>query len=137
MVLDTLRSVNSVLPSRFLGTGKKVLWGTTRTSTRSDRSDMCGATARGRVASDMSDEDAAAAECVGDAWCVVTYGGSRRDALLNYAVLALQLAVNLKFFLASRNSKAAAAVHFAILLLVIAYQIGLCVLIGCSGVRDG
>ena len=86
----------------------------------------------------MSDEDAAAAaECVGDAWCVVTYGGSSRDALLNYAVLALQLAVNLKFFLASRNTKAAAAVHFAILLLVIAYQIGLCVLIGCSGVRDG
>ena len=85
----------------------------------------------------MSDEYAAAAECVGDAWCVVTYGGSSRDALLNYAVLALQLAVNLKFFLASRNTKAAAAMHFAILLLVIAYQIGLCVLIGCSGVRDG
>ena len=89
----------------------------------------------------MSDEDAAAAKCVGDAWCVVTYGGSNRDALLNYAVLALQFAVNLKFFLASRkrewNSKAAAAVHFAILLLVIAYQIGLCVLIGCSGVREG
>ena len=42
MVLDTLRSVNSVLPSRFLGTGKKVLWGTTRTSTRSDRSNICG-----------------------------------------------------------------------------------------------
>ena len=37
-----------------------------------------------------------------------------------------------------QKSKAAAAVvHVAVLLLVIAYQIGLCVLIGCSGVRDG
>ena len=86
---------------------------------------------------DMSDEDEAS-KCVGDAWCVVTYGGSKEDAVINYATLAVQLAVNLKFFLASQGglTRSSAAVHGAVLFLVTFYQIGLCVMIGCSGVRD-
>ena len=30
------------------------------------------------------------AECVGDTWCVLSYGGSAGDAAINYAVLAGQ-----------------------------------------------
>ena len=88
----------------------------------------------------MSEEDEAGGECVGDAWCVLTYGGSEKDAVINYATLAVQLAVNLKFFLACQGlrgwTRGSAAVHVAVLFLVTLYQIGLCVLIGCSGIRD-
>ena len=88
---------------------------------------------------DMSDEVEAGGECVGDAWCVLTYGGSKEDAVINYATLAVQLAVNLRFFLACQGqrglSRGSAAVHVAVLFLVTLYQIGLCVLIGCSGIR--
>ena len=87
---------------------------------------------------DMSDEES---KCVGDAWCVLTYGGSKEDAVINCVTLFVQLAVNLKFFLVSkkegRSRSSAAAVNGAVLLLVTTYQIGLCFLIGCSGVRNG
>ena len=48
---------------------------------------------------DVGSDDEEAGKCVGNAWCVITYGGSEWDAVINYVTLALQGGNSIDIFL--------------------------------------
>lgn len=68
--------------------------------------------------------------------CILTYGGSKRDIVLNYALVAINLYICIKALVIHSNSVLDKFYGNATLALgfVIAFQIILCLILGCSGI---
>ena len=64
--------------------------------------------------------------CAGDLYCVLTYNGSRSDVAINYALL---FATGTLFIFGGPPKR-----RGAMLLFFAAFQLGLCYVIGCTGV---
>lgn len=82
-------------------------------------------------------------ECTpGASWttlkCILTYDGSALDIGLNYSLLAISIGAGIYLLLSSTNSRRtvlAAAIWQGIALIALfAFQLGLCMLVGCAGV---
>ena len=68
-------------------------------------------------------------------WFVLTYGGDRSAVVINYSMLAVNLAYN-GMLVTRRDSPGVQRCgwRMAALLLVVAFPVGLCVLVGCAGI---
>lgn len=81
-------------------------------------------------------------ECVGSipskTQCILTYGGSERDMLINYTLVAINLFLCVKASVIHNNTNVVLEKYYRhatrALVFVVAFQIGLCLILGCSGI---
>eukprot|EP00039_Didymoeca_costata_P021653 m.345088 g.345088 ORF g.345088 m.345088 type:complete len:184 (+) comp25733_c0_seq1:127-678(+) len=74
--------------------------------------------------------------------CILTYNGSLDDICINYSVLGATVLIALFFYVAKFTARGAQEnklalqgwVQLLLLILVMAFQVGLCFGVGCSGV---
>ena len=75
-----------------------------------------------------------------DVRCILTYGGDFHACIVNYCVLAYMATLCVAFFVFSHRGAAAATRCYhaggwlLLSLLLVAYQIGLCLVVGCAGI---
>ena len=73
-------------------------------------------------------------------WCILSYGGEIEHILINYTMLAVQIAVNLKLYsdtsieATPEERRHRALQHVLAFLFVWAFQLSLCAVVGCSGI---
>mmetsp|Transcript_38007 Transcript_38007/g.92109 ORF Transcript_38007/g.92109 Transcript_38007/m.92109 type:complete len:213 (+) Transcript_38007:173-811(+) len=68
--------------------------------------------------------------------CILTYGGSERDIIINYALVAINLFICIKALVIHNNSVLDKFYRHATwaLAFVVLFQIVLCLILGCSGI---
>ncbi|KAL3929430.1 MAG: hypothetical protein SGBAC_012214 [Bacillariaceae sp.] len=81
-------------------------------------------------------------ECAGSipskTQCILTYGGSERDMLINYTLVAINLFLCVKASVIHNSSSLVLEKYYRYatraLAFVVAFQITLCLILGCSGI---
>jgi hypothetical protein len=85
------------------------------------------------------EEDCSDGNVFGRIGCILTYGGSVQDTILNYLMIILNLAYCIKIVLTTHRSdkenyKQHRSCALGSLVFVVFFQVILCLLVGCSGV---